>query len=81
VIFYSGPRQQQLAKAYMDQLAAARVFKQPIATQLVPLVAFYPAEDYHQDYAVRHPQDRYILFVDLPKVDELRRQLPALYVK
>jgi peptide-methionine (S)-S-oxide reductase len=81
VIFYSGPRQQQLAKAYMDQLAAARVFKQPIATQLVPLVAFYPAEDYHQDYAVKHPQDRYIVFVDLPKVDELRRQLPALYVK
>jgi peptide-methionine (S)-S-oxide reductase len=81
VIFFSGERQQQVAKAYIDQLTAARAFSKPIATQLVPLTAFYPAEDYHQDYAIKHPQDRYIVFVDLPKVEELRRQLPALYVK
>jgi peptide-methionine (S)-S-oxide reductase len=81
VIFYGSERQQELAKAYMSQLQNAHVFQSPIATELVPLSKFYDAEDYHQDYAVKHPQDRYIVQIDLPKLEDLRKQLPQLYVK
>ena len=80
-IFYASARQQELAKAYVSQLQSARVFQNPIATELVPLTKFYDAEEYHQDYAVKHPQDRYIVQIDLPKLDDLRKQIPQLYVK
>ena len=51
----------------------------PIVTQLVPLTAFYKAEEDHQDYAVKNPFNRYILINDKPKVDDLKREFPALY--
>jgi peptide-methionine (S)-S-oxide reductase len=79
-IFYVGEEQQRIAQAYIDQLNRAQVFRLPIATQLVPLNAFYPAEAHHQDYALRHPDDPYIAINDLPKVENLRKQLPGLYV-
>lgn len=78
-IFVAGDRQQQLAKAYIDQLNAARVFGRPIATQVVPLTAFYQAEEYHQDYAVKNPFQPYIVMHDKPKVEALKREFPALY--
>jgi peptide-methionine (S)-S-oxide reductase len=80
-IFYANERQQELARAYLSQLQNARVFQSPIATEIVRLSNFYAAEDYHQDYAVRHPQDPYIVQIDRPKLDDLRKQLPRLYVK
>src|SRR6185312_10959942 len=56
-IFYASPEQQQIASAYIRQLTAAHVFPRPIVTVLTPLRGFYPAEDYHQDYATVHPDD------------------------
>ena len=79
-IFYSDPDQQRIAQAYIDQLNQARVFSGPIVTQLVPLNAFYAAEDYHQDYATLHPDQPYIVINDLPKVANLRKEFPNLYV-
>src|SRR5262249_25015220 len=79
-IFYSNPDQQRIAKAYIDQLNQAGVFPVPIVTQVVPLKAFYPAEDYHQDYATQHPDQPYIVINDLPKVANLRKEFPNLYV-
>jgi peptide-methionine (S)-S-oxide reductase len=55
------------------------VFASPIVTQVVPLPAFYEAEAYHQNYAALHPTQPHIAFNDLPKVDHLREQFPALY--
>ena len=80
VIFYSGEEQKHIAQSYIDQLNQARVFSRPIITQVVPLDAFYPAEAYHQDYAALHPDQPYIMINDLPKVANLRKQLPNLYV-
>lgn len=80
VIFYANDDQRRIAQAYIDQLNRAKVFAQPIVTQLVAFKAFYPAEAYHQDYAEHHPNEPYIAINDLPKLEHLKQMLPELYV-
>jgi peptide-methionine (S)-S-oxide reductase len=79
VIFYNNDQQKQIAEAYIAQLNAAKIFRRPIATQVVPLKAFYAAEGYHQNYATLHPDNPYIVYNDAPKVANLRREFPDLY--
>jgi peptide-methionine (S)-S-oxide reductase len=80
-IFYSTLEQKEVAEAYIDQLQQAKIFKSPIVTRLEPLKAFYPAEDYHQNYARLHPSDPYITINDIPKVKALEKEFPNLYIK
>jgi peptide-methionine (S)-S-oxide reductase len=80
-IFFANPNQQQVAKTYIDRLNQARIFSEPIATQLVPLTKFYAAEDYHQNFIDRHPNYPYVVVNDLPKIDRLRQQFPNLIKK
>jgi len=84
VIFCTDTRQQEIARAYIAQLDDAKIFPRRIATEVVSLSAlpgFYAAEAYHQDYATRHPFDPYIAVNDRPKVNNLRTQLPDLFVE
>ena len=78
-IFAAGPEQEQAARAYIAQLDAGHVFAAPIATKVEPLKAFYPAEDYHQDYLVTNPDSSYIQENDLPKIAALKRVWPDYY--
>jgi peptide-methionine (S)-S-oxide reductase len=78
-IFFTNQDQQKIATAYIAQLDAARVFHQPIVTQVVPLKGFYDAESYHQDYALHHPDNPYILVCDRPKIEALRKEFPDLF--
>lgn len=78
-IFYSNEEQKRIAQAYIDQLNRAKVFARPIVTQVSAFQSFNDAEAYHQDYLVHHPNEPYIVFNDLPKVENLRKQLPGLY--
>ncbi|MGB7415265.1 MAG: peptide-methionine (S)-S-oxide reductase MsrA [Thermosynechococcaceae cyanobacterium] len=78
-IFYTNEQQAQTATAYIKQLNQADVFTQPIVTQVNPLTAFYAAEDYHQNYVERHPENAYVASVELPKVDQFRKSFPDLY--
>jgi peptide-methionine (S)-S-oxide reductase len=80
-IFFETPDQERIAKAYVDQLTQAKAFPRPIVTQIAPYKAFYRAEDYHQDFAVHNPDYPYIVINDLPKVDNLKKEFPNLYVK
>jgi peptide-methionine (S)-S-oxide reductase len=80
-IFYSNEDQKRIAQGYIDQLNQAKVFEQPIVTQVVALDSFYKAETYHQDYAAHHPNEPYIRYHDLPKVENLRKEFPNLYIK
>jgi peptide-methionine (S)-S-oxide reductase len=77
-IFYANEEQKRIAESYIKQLNEAKVFDRKIATQIVPLKAFYEAESYHQDYLVNHPNDPYIVYHDMPKLMNLRQQLPEL---
>jgi peptide-methionine (S)-S-oxide reductase len=79
VIFYTSPEQQKIANAYIAQLDAAKAFPRKIVTQVVPLQAFYNAEDYHQDYAEKNPNNPYIQVCDVPKVAALKAQFPELF--
>jgi peptide-methionine (S)-S-oxide reductase len=79
-IFYASPDQKRVAEAYIQQLNDAHVFKKPIATRVDPLKGFFKAEDYHQDYLTRHPEQPYIATYDLPKVAMLRKVFPDRYV-
>jgi len=79
VIFYTTPEQEKIAKAYIAQLDAAKAFPKPIVTEVTPLKAFYDAEDYHQDYAEKNPNNPYIQVCDVPKVAALKAQFPELF--
>jgi len=78
-IFFNSPTQERIAKAYIAQLNAAKVFSRPIATKVEPLKGFYAAEDYHQDYLIHHPTQPYIAFNDMPKIEALKKVYPECY--
>jgi peptide-methionine (S)-S-oxide reductase len=78
-IFYTNGDQKKVAEAYIAQLDKAGVFKAPVVTKVGQLATFYPAEDYHQDYAINHPTQPYIAIHDLPKVENLKQLFPTFY--
>jgi peptide-methionine (S)-S-oxide reductase len=78
-IFYNTPEQQRVAESYIKQLTAAKTFSRPIVTQVAKLQAFFPAEAYHQDYLVNHPNQPYIVINDQPKVAALKKQFADIY--
>jgi peptide-methionine (S)-S-oxide reductase len=72
-IFPTTDSQAKVAKAYIEQLDQAKVYGSKVVTTIEPGRTFYPAEGYHQDYLVLHPNQPYIVFNDLPKVENLKR--------
>lgn len=78
-IFPQGEEQASIAKGYISQLNAARLFDAAIVTKIEPGHPFYPAEDYHQDYLTLNPTQPYIVRNDLPKIENLKRLFPELY--
>lgn len=78
-IFFSDDAQKRIAESYIAQLSAAHVFSRPIATRVDPLPGFYAAEDYHQDFLQHNPHYPYIVYNDLPKIENLKRLFPAEY--
>ncbi len=77
-IFYANDEQKKIAEAYIAQLNAAHAFKGPIVTEVAPLHGFFAAEDYHQHYLQNHPNQPYIMYNDLPKIEALKRELPEM---
>jgi peptide-methionine (S)-S-oxide reductase len=71
-IFYSSDEQRDAAEQLIRELDEAHTWKKPIVTQILPLDRFYPAENYHRDYFVRHPEQAYCQMVISPKVAKLR---------
>ena len=79
-IFYTSEEQKRLAQAYIAQLESEKVFPKKIVTEVIPLKAFYRAEDYHQDYAYYNPDNPYIQVCDIPKIGALKEQFPELFI-
>ena len=78
-IWTSNASDAALARHYIAQLDQAHVYARPIATRVDPLDGFYPAEDYHQDFLVHHPDHPYIAENDVPKVEALKKVFPESY--
>jgi peptide-methionine (S)-S-oxide reductase len=78
VIFFANPDQKRIAEAYIAQLDAAKVYSRAIVTKVEPFQAFYPAEDYHQNYLEHNPDNPYIVYNDLPKLENLKKTFPSL---
>jgi len=78
-IFYTSPEQKRIAQAYVSQLDAAKVYSRAIVTKVEPFQAFYPAESYHQDFLKNNPDNPYIIYNDLPKLENLKKDFPILY--
>ncbi len=73
-IFYHTPEQKATAEAAIAELNAAKVWDDPIVTEVAPLKEFYPAEDYHQEYYVNNPYQGYCRIVIAPKVAKFRQK-------
>ena len=80
-IFTTNDEQKKVAEAYIAQLNAAKVYKKPIVTKVGPLEAFYAAEAYHQDYLTLHPNQPYIAYNDIPKVENLKKIFADSYIE
>jgi len=78
-IFYTTEDQKRIAEAYIAQLDAAKIYSRKIVTKVEPFKAFYPAESYHQDYLKSNPDNPYIVYNDLPKLENLKKDFPSLY--
>ena len=81
VIFYTTDDQKTQATAFIDAVNKSKALSKPVATQVVPFKAFYKAEDEHQDFVKRNPDYPYVVYNDLPKLAELKKKFPDLYVK
>ena len=79
-IFTSSDEQKRVAEAYIAQLNAAKVFSGPIVTKVGPLDGFFQAEAYHQDYLTLHPNQPYIAYNDLPKIENLKKIFAENYI-
>jgi peptide-methionine (S)-S-oxide reductase len=73
-IFYHSDEQKQIVEQVINEINAAKIWPAPIVTEVAPLQAFYPAEDYHQEYFARNPSQGYCTFVIAPKVAKFRKQ-------
>jgi peptide-methionine (S)-S-oxide reductase len=78
-IFAADAEQAKIAEDYVAQLNKSGAFSRRIATEITQLDRFYPAEAYHQDYATLHPESGYIVYNDLPKLENLKRLFPDVY--
>jgi peptide-methionine (S)-S-oxide reductase len=77
-IFYANDNQKRVAEATIRELTAKHAYPAPIVTKVVPLTAFFPAEEYHQHFLARNPNYPYIVVWDMPKLKELHKRFPGL---
>jgi peptide-methionine (S)-S-oxide reductase len=80
-IFTTNDEQKKVTESYIAQLNAAKVYSKPIVTKVGPLEGFYPAEAYHQDYLTLHPNQPYIAYNDIPKVENLKKIFAENYIE
>jgi len=78
-IFYTTAEQKRIAQTYIAQLDGAKVYSRSIVTKVEPFQAFYAAESYHQDFLKNNPDSPYIVYNDLPKLENLKKDFPNIY--
>lgn len=77
-IYCSTPEQETLAKELIQEMSQSGVYRSAIVTEVVPLSNYWPAEDYHQDYFEKNPNQGYCMAVAAPKVAKFRKTFARL---
>lgn len=80
-IFYQNDEEKKAAQAYIDQLTQKEVYNKPITTTLEPLTKFYDAEEYHQNFEARNPNQGYVRAVSVPRLNRFKKKHPELLKK
>ncbi|NNE03804.1 MAG: peptide-methionine (S)-S-oxide reductase MsrA [Eudoraea sp.] len=80
VAFYENDEEKKIIEAYMAALEESKVYGRPIVTEVMPLTTFWKAEEYHQDYERKHPNDSYITNVSIPRLNKFKKNFPG-YLK
>ena len=80
IAFFKNEAEQKIIRTYIDALAENNVYDQPIVTEITPFTKFYRAEEYHQDYESRHPENPYIQSVSIPRLNRFKKNFPE-YLK
>jgi len=80
-IFYADEEQKKTAAAYIEAIDRSKALPKPVVTEVVPLVKFFAAEGYHQDYMKKNPTQPYIVAHDRPKLEDLKKRFPEFYVQ
>lgn len=78
MIYYIGETEKNIATSYIEKLTADKTFDAPIVTEVVPFDVFYKAEDYHQDYERKHPDNSYVRAVSVPRLNRFKKKFPEL---
>lgn len=76
-IYTHSPAQHEAVQRYMDKLKSSGAFARPVVTEVLPLDNYWPAEDYHQNYFARNPNQGYCAFVVGPKVVKFKKTFAA----
>lgn len=80
IAFYKNEEELKTIRAYMDALEESKVYGAPIVTEITPFTRFYKAEEYHQDYERKHPDNPYIQNVSIPRLNRFKQNF-AEYLK
>ena len=78
IAFYKNDSEMKIIEDYIDNLQKNKVYTSPIVTQVKPFTIFYKAEDYHQDYEKKHPNNSYIRNVSVPRLKRFQQKFPEL---
>ena len=81
IAFYKDDREKKIIEAYMAKLKNDKVYNKPLATEVTKFEIFYDAEDYHQDYEKKHPDNSYIKGVSVPRLKKFQSKFPELIKK
>ncbi len=76
IAFYKNPQEKKIIEAYMAALEESGVYQDPIVTEVIPFTKFYDAEDYHQDYERKNPNNSYIRQVSIPRLNRFKKNFP-----
>ncbi|MCQ0111321.1 peptide-methionine (S)-S-oxide reductase [Zhouia amylolytica] len=81
IAFYQNDKQKEIIEKYIQRLETSGKYLKPIVTEVIPFEKFWPAEDYHQDYEAKNPNNPYIKNVSVPRLNRFKEQCPFLLKK
>lgn len=74
IAFYRNEKEKQVIEAEIKRLADQKIYREKIVTEVKPYTKFYPAEEYHQEYILHHPENPYVQNVSIPDYERFRRE-------